>query len=197
MPDDKALAAVRQILREFQAGYTRRDVAALDAFMGLFADDAGLEVIGTNAAEVGKDEWCLGPAAVRKLVEDDWLGWGDLQLDVDHAAIHCLGDAAWLACGGTVSQQLDTQQAYQNQLAFIQTVGAQPKPAEERLLRIMLGCAGTLYELRRGESFVWPLRFTAVLTREGSRWLFRQMQFAFPTTRFPDERIVEPDLPSR
>ena len=60
--------------------------------------------------------------------------------------------------------------------------------AEKKLLDILRGGSNTLYELRRGEQFVWPLRFTAVLVRQADDWRFLQMQFSFPTTRFPDER---------
>jgi len=187
--DPVVLADVRRVLEAFQAGYDRRDTAQLDAFMQLFSEDAELEVIGTGALTPGVDEWCLGPQAVRELVEADWLTWGDLTLDLAGARIHSLGDTAWLATRATVSQRIATDQACGNLLAYIPDISAQPRPAEEKLLRIMLACANTLYELRRGESFTWPLRFTALLTHEADgAWRFRQMQFAYATTRWPDER---------
>lgn len=191
---DKAedIGSVLNVLRRFQEGYTRRDMQELDAFMELFAPDPGLEVIGTGALTPGVEEWCLGRAAVRDLVESDWLHWGDLRLDVDGARIDVLGDAAWLAAEGMVSQRYETETSYRGMLAYLGTLAAaEAKPAEERLLRALLGCANTLYELRRGEDFVWPLRFTAVLARDDDgAWRFRQMQFSFATTRYPDERVV-------
>jgi len=51
------------------------------------------------------------------------------------------------------------------------------------------GCINTLCELQRGETFVWPLRFSAVLINDDGAWRFIQMQFSFATTRFPDVRI--------
>ena len=44
--------------------------------------------------------------------------------------------------------------------------------AEEKLLDILRGGSNTLYELRRGEQFVRPLRFTAVLVRQADGWRF-------------------------
>ena len=88
---------VRLVLQRFQDGYTRRDVARLDEFMRLFADDAGLEVIGTNGVKPGVDEWYVDKAGARELVKGDWEGWGDLRLDVDGAHIQVRGDVAWLA----------------------------------------------------------------------------------------------------
>jgi hypothetical protein len=34
------------------------------------------------------------------------------------------------------------------------------------------------------------MRFTAVLHKVDGKWVFRQMHFSFPTTRFPDERLA-------
>jgi len=45
-----------------------------------------------------------------------------------------------------------------------------------------------LAEGHRGEAYIWPIRFSAVLAREDGAWRFRQAHFSFPTTRFPDER---------
>jgi hypothetical protein len=41
---------VRLTLQRLQDGYTRRDVTILAEFMQLFADEAGLEVIGSHDA---------------------------------------------------------------------------------------------------------------------------------------------------
>jgi hypothetical protein len=45
----------------------------------------------------------------------------------------------------------------------------------------------TLYELRRGEKFVWPLHFTIVVVRQPDGWEFAQVT----SVHFPDERIFE------
>jgi uncharacterized damage-inducible protein DinB len=186
-----AVDEVRFVLQQFQAGYTRRDAAALDEVMQLFADDAGLEVIGTNGARPGVDEWYLDKAGVRELVKGDWEGWGDLRLDVDGAHIQARGEVAWLATSATVSMTIQADENFQSYLQRIKDVIDQEGPsAEVKLLDILRGGSNTLYELRRGEQFVWPLRFTAVLVRQVDGWRFQQMQFSFPTTRFPDERIV-------
>jgi uncharacterized damage-inducible protein DinB len=186
-----AVDQVRLVLQQFQDGYTRRDAAHLDEFMQLFADDGGLEIIGTNGTRPGVDEWYLDKAGARELVQGDWEGWGDVRLDVNGAHIQTRGDVSWLATSATVSTTIRAEENFQNYLQRIKDVIDQDGPAAEiKLLDILRGGSNTLYELRRGEQFVWPLRFTAVLTRQAGGWRFQQMQFSFPTTRFPDERIV-------
>ena len=185
---------IRAVLQQFQDGYTRRDVSRLDEFMTLFADD--VEVIGTNGVRPGMNEWYVDKAGARELVQGDWEFWGDLRLDVAGAHIQTRADVALLTAPGTVTTTIRAAENYERYLQRIKSVIDQAGlSAEEKLLDILRGGSNTLYELRRGEQFVWPLRFTAVLVRQvdalAGEWLFQQMQFSFPTTRFPDERIVE------
>ncbi|HSD83720.1 MAG TPA: hypothetical protein VLG46_07670 [Anaerolineae bacterium] len=182
---------VRLTLQRFQDGYTQRDVARLDEFMQLFADGAGVEVIGTNGIRPGVDEWYLDKAGTRELVQGDWKFWGDLWLEVDGAHIQARGDVAWLAVPGTVSMTIQAEENVQSHLQRIKDLIDQAGPtAEEKLLDILRDGSNIMYELRRGEQFVWPLRFTAVLVRQAGEWRFQQVQFSFPTTRLPDERII-------
>jgi SnoaL-like domain len=91
-------AAVLQSLREFQAGYSRRDPERLNDFMQtLFPKDADTRVLGTDV-----NEWRNGYSSVARLVLTDWLSWGDLHLAVDDAVVDSSADAAWLATSGAV-----------------------------------------------------------------------------------------------
>jgi ketosteroid isomerase-like protein len=183
------LLEIRALLQAFQEGYTRRDLAQVDAFMDLFTEDA--EVIGTNGTQPGAGEWYTSRAAARELVHDDWAGWGDLRLDVAQASIHARGDTGWLAASATVTQTIGADN-YAQYLKFVKEyIETSPLPAEQKLHYILRGGTNTLYELRRGEIFVWPLRFTAVVVRETGQWKFAQMNFSFPTMYFPDVRLVD------
>jgi hypothetical protein len=189
-PASAGVQTVRQVLQSFQDGYTRRDLDALPAFLDLFSSDPALEVVGTGGSLPGDDEWPIGRDAVRRLVENDWQSWGDLRLDVEGARIFVHGTAAWLATTATVYMHLPLDPGYQNFLGYIGSVLEKPDlTAHEKLLDILRGGTNTLYEFERGEDFTWALRFTAVLVLEGGQWRFHQLQFSYPTTRFPDVRL--------
>jgi hypothetical protein len=184
-----SLEEIRALLQVFQDGYTRRDLTQVDAFMELFAPEA--EVIGTNGVKPGQDEWYLGRSAARELVEGDWQGWGDLRLDMENASIQVRGDAGWIAATATVTQHIGAEN-YASYLEFVQRfLETSPLPAEQKLHFILRGGTNTVYELRRGEKFVWALRLTAVVVREAHGWKFAQMNFSFPTVYFPDVRLLE------
>ncbi len=180
---------IRVLLQKFQDGYIHRDISQVDSFMELFTDDA--EVIGTNGVKPGVDEWYMDRTSARELVEGDWKGWGDVRLDLDSMSIHSRGDVGWVAASATVTQTIGSEN-YASYLEYVKSYIDKPElSAEQKLLNILRGGTNTVYELRRGEKFVWALRFTAVAVREADGWKFAQMNFSFPTIYFPDVRLFE------
>lgn len=180
---------IRTLLQKFQEGYIHRDLSQVDLFMELFTADA--EVIGTNGAKPGTDEWYTDRASARELVHGDWEGWGDLRLDLDSMSVHSRGDVGWVAASATVTRIIG-EENYASYLEYVKNYIDTPGlTAEQKLLNILRGGTNTVFELRRGEKFVWALRFTAVVVREAEGWKFAQMNFSFPTVYFPDVRILE------
>jgi hypothetical protein len=180
---------IRSLMQTFQDGYTRRDVSQADAFMELFTEDA--EVIGSNGVRPGKDEWYMDRASVRELVAGDWEGWGDVRLDLESMSVHSHGEVGWIAASATVTQIIG-EENYQSYLEFVKKYLERTDiSAEQKLLYILRGGTNTVYELRRGEKFVWALRLTAVVVHEVDGWKFAQMNFSFPTIYFPDVRLTE------
>ena len=72
--------------------------------MQLFAPNDEIEMIGIGAAKRAATEWFEGHSRIREIVENDWLYWGDVRLDVDGAKITLNGETAWLSTTGTVTQ---------------------------------------------------------------------------------------------
>lgn len=180
---------IRSLLQAFQDGYTQRDLKSVDSFLQLFT--AEVEVIGTNGVRPGVDEWYIDRTSARELIAGDWEGWGDLLLDLDSMSIHSRSDVGWVAVPATVTKIIGKEN-YASYLEFVKTLIDRPEwSAEQKLLHILRGGTNTVYELRRGERFVWALRFTAVVVREAKGWKFAQMNFSFPTIYFPDVRLVE------
>lgn len=178
---------IRALLQAFQDGYTRRDPAGLDAFMELFTPAA--EVIGTGGMTPGESEWYRGRGSAREMIAADWDGWGDFRLDLENATIQFDGGAGWLAAPATVTITIGEAE-YARYLDYLKEhILEMPLPPKEKLLYILRGASSTLYELERGETFTWPLRFTAVVVQTPDGWKFAQVHFSFPTLNFPDARI--------
>ncbi len=199
LKDGQEQAQIALTLERFQEGYTRRDLARLDPFMDLFVNDATIECIGTGGVLPGEDEWCLGRAAIRALVQQDWESWGDVELDVDEARIHVLGDVAWLSTTGVVTDVETRERSVADSLERARRLLDGDLRGEDKLAGLVRETTGTFLELQKGTTYIWPLRFAAVLVRQDGRWKFHQVQFSFPTAGLPDVRLapdetdVEPD----
>ncbi len=180
---------IHALLQSFQNGYTHRDLSQLDAFMDLFTPEC--EIIGTNGIKPGLDEWYTSREAARALIKGDWETWGDLCLDVESASIRAHGEVGWIAATATVTQIIGAEN-YASFLGFVKEfIEKSTLPPEQKLHYILRGGMSTVYELHRGEKFIWPLRFTAVVVRRDDGWKFAQVNFSFPTTHFPDVRILD------
>lgn len=180
---------IRALLQTFQGGYTKRDLTKVDEFMELFTKD--VEIIGTNGQKPGVDEWYTDRASARELVHGDWEGWGDLLIDIANTSIRVKGEVGWIAASATVSKHIG-EESYASYLEFVKNyLATSTQSAEQKLHFILRGGTNTVYELRRGENFVWALRLTAVVVREDEGWKFAQINFSFPTVYFPDIRIVD------
>lgn len=184
---------IREVLAKFQSGYVSRDTDQLDAFMQLFVEEGRFEVIGTDAYIKGVSEWSLTSESLRRMIRSDWESWGDLRLDFDGAEISIRGEVAWLAAAGTVSRTIPPEKSYQNFLGYMRwlTENELEVPAKEKILDVLRGGITTLVNSDKGESYIWPLRLTAVLVKDGGRWRFAQMTFSFPTIFPPDIRLTE------
>ena len=186
-PEDE----IRRLLQQFQDGYAQRDMSQVEPFMASFLADA--EVIGTNGIEPGVEEWYQGRDAARELVAGDWASWGDLRLNLPGASIRVRGEVGWIAAAATVTQTIGPEN-YAEFLTFVKEfIDDADLPAERKVHYILRGGANTVYDLRRGERFVWPLRLTAVVARQADGWKFGQLHFSFPTTFFPDVRLMADD----
>jgi hypothetical protein len=187
--DTNSIPEIQVLLAAFQEGYTRRDISRLNAFMELFTND--VEVIGTGGITPGKGEWYTSRETTRELIKSDWESWGDLQLDLDSASIKTSGTTGWIAATATVSLTIGAEN-YAAYLEYIQEyLGTSNEPAQQKLHYILRSGTNTLYELERGDLFIWPLRFTAVTVRDEQGWKFAQVNFSFPTTHYPDVRITK------
>ena len=184
---------VRDLLQRFQDGYRDRDVDKLDGFMELFVQSDEIEVIGTKGIRPGTEEWCRGVDAVRELIEDDWQGWGDVVYDVEGSHITVKGDVAWLATQATATMTIPIEHVHGGFLAQTRAVLEDEDLAPEaKMLEITRLGADLYFEMPLGETFVWPLRFTAVAVKRDNEWRFHQMQFSYSNTRLPDVREPVP-----
>jgi hypothetical protein len=178
---EHAVEAVRAVLQCFQDGYRARDVTQLDACMALFAPDEDIELIGVGAARRAANEWFVGPAAIRDIVEGDWIYWGNVELDVSGAQIHVRGEVAWLSTTGAVVQTQAFDKALPQYLQQLKAIldNADFDPDTQLIEATHFGMR-RLRERSKGVGYAWPFTFVAVLIRSGEAWRFHTIHWSMP-----------------
>ena len=172
---------VRAVLQQFQGGYTARAVTQLDEFMRLFAPDEDIELIGVGAAKRAANEWFVGQAAIRDIVEGDWTYWGDVTLDVAGAKITINGDVAWLTTTGAVTQTQAFDKALPQYLQQMKAIleNAELDPDTQLMEATHFGMR-RLRERSKGSGQSWPFTFVAVLIKSDAAWRFHTIHWSMP-----------------
>ncbi len=173
--------SIRSALQKFQDGYTARDVTKLDEFMQLFIQDESIELIGVGASKRSANEWFEGLERIRKIVEGDWIYWGDVKFDVEGARITVKDDAAWLSTTGTVTQTKAFDTAIEFHIngmkAFLERADLS---ADQKIMESVNYGARRLYERSKGIGHSWPFTFTATFMKIGSEWRFHTIHWSMP-----------------
>ncbi len=186
---------VLAVLKKFQAGYNERDVSKADEYVRDLFDAEDVLIIGTGASAPGDGEWCEGIEAVKQIIKSDWKHWDDLKMETEKARIRINGKTAWVAFGGTSKSRQTTKSGYASGMEAIRYWQNQNKYQEnprEFFLWLSYYTSRMLldYELVDGEGFIYPIRITAVLSNKNGKWLFKHVNFAYPTG-YHKTRIVK------
>ncbi len=173
--------AVRQVLQEFQAGYTARDLARVDTFMALFHDSDQIELIGIGAAERGGREWFIGRVAIREILLSDWEYWGDVRFDVAGARITIEGQVAWVTMTGKLAQTETHAAAMVQYAAQMKDLIPEnsPDPEKAMLEAVHFGIR-RLWERGKGSGYAWPFVLSAVLLYSERSWKFHTIHWSMP-----------------
>ena len=178
---ERSIEDVRAVLQQFQDGYIARDITRLDEFMRLFAPDEDIELIGIGAAKRAANEWFVGQAAIRGIVEGDWTYWGNVELDVAGAQIHVRGETAWLSTTGAVIQTLAFDKALPQYLQQMKAIleNAEFDPDTQLMEATHFGMR-RLRERSKGLGYSWPFTFVAVLIKSDEMWRFHTIHWSMP-----------------
>lgn len=179
------------LLKDFQEGYTNRDVSVIDAYMDRFFDkEDNIIIIGTSI-----NEWCFGYEGAKDLIESDWECWGDLKIDIDKADITEYGNVAFINTPGTVKYTFKhddkTYTRYLNTAKEILSEENVPNKIKLAEINNML-CHFLHQRDKLINDYLWNVNITFILVKREEKWYIRQMQFAMPVNgHYPDARIFE------
>ncbi len=189
----KGIIETLEILKK---GYAERDTSKLDEWYdSIFYEDA--ELLGTYAVEPGKVEWKNDKNESLKAFKRDWVGWGDLSIDLSKAHINYYDNFAWISFPAVVtrnpnnSRSRTADESYSNMLKNFDKIIENNKSdldSEAQLHLIAHYANLVMYQYSIGEEYIWPIRISCVLQKENNKWKFRQIHFSHPNRGFPNVR---------
>lgn len=179
---------IKDVLRQFQAGYAERDVEKTDAFVKeLFVIGKDTYILGTGTGEL-----FFGSEQIKTLIIDDWKYWGNVNIDFENIHIEIENEVAWFAATGSVKYAFeDTPERYDSYLNFIKSKVEDPKLTPKQKITFINWVLSLTYHQRfeKKREYLLPLRLSGVLLKDDSKWKFAHIQFSMPKGDFPDERF--------
>lgn len=179
---------IREVLQQFQAGYTERDIEKVGSFVEeLFITGEDTCVLGTGTGEL-----FLGSERVKTLVKDDWEYWGNVNMDWENAHISVEGEVAWFATTGSVKYTFeDTPERYDSYVNFIKNKAEETELTPKQKITFINWALALTYHQReeKKREYLWPLHLSGVLLKDVDKWKFVHLQFSIPNANFPDERF--------
>lgn len=146
--------------------------------------------LAPNALVIGlEDEWALNRPEALHLLAGYTGQWGKFSLRTVETLFATVGDTAWFALPGTISQLVDAAAVYQAQVDQIGAILEQPTSSKTRLMEIVRQVSSTLRDADTGLQAIWPFRLTGVCSREEAGWRFQQLHLSFPTDWGPFGKV--------
>lgn len=179
---------IQEILSKFQQGYSERDLSKVNSFTEeLFLNSNDISVLGTATAELffGFDE-------VKRLIHDDWEGWGDLEIDCENASISIDQNVAWFSTSGTVTYRFEhTKERYDRYVHLMKTFAEDKELTPKQRITLINWVLTLNFHQRDGQvrEYFWPLGLSGVLIKEGEAWKMIHLHFSMMNSNFPDERL--------
>jgi hypothetical protein len=189
MTNSTAIKEIQQVLEQFNDAYIKQDVDKIDEFVKKFytKNDDSL-IIGT-----AYKEWMHGPKGAKEIFLNDWKDTGIWSYNYKDAIIKVKDSVAWVSMTGKLTLVLPAESIYQWMQAQIKSMlEDQEMDSDNKMWEIISSATFYLNHAKKGDKYIFPFRFTAVLVSENKNWLFHQMHFSFPyVMSSPPVRIFE------
>ena len=166
-----------QLLKDFQDGYHRKDIAAIPQFVEkLFVADEPV-YYGTSGVEQ-----FIGRENIGHLIELDWRYWGVLTINFDQLMIHCSDDYGDFIT--TAVLVWDVPQKDRLQRWYGDMTGCAFSPEGEgdvqTARKVLMKTAQYFSELAEGEQHHYQLRISGAARKVDGCWKITSMHMSEP-----------------
>ncbi|MBD3190319.1 MAG: hypothetical protein GF308_06730 [Candidatus Heimdallarchaeota archaeon] len=190
MANEKAIKEIKLVLEKVNEAYIENEPSEIYSFMRkFFTEEEDSLIIGSTFKE-----WKRGRDEARKIILDHWKDKGNWSFNHEDAQINVHGEIAWVSMTGDFRVQISS--VFLEDMLSLQIKSAiddKKLSSEEKMWKIIQNASFYLRENKKGDEYFYPFRFTGVLIKKNSKWLFHQMHFSVPNLSgtFPAVRIFD------
>lgn len=121
---------------------------------------------------------------IKKLIENHRGCYDEMTLDYKNCLVNSNEEVVWIVTHGTMKKVISEEKAFESTVDIINNIFASDLNDKDKLFNVRRRIADTFKENAKGEEYVWPFRFEAVLVREGENLVFKYLQFSLPFSWF-------------
>lgn len=159
------------LIRDFNNQYLDGNIDINKITNKYFAETNPL-VINTD-----KDIYC-NQKEIMKLIENHRACYDEMTLDYENCLINSNEDVVWVVSHGTMKKIISESSSFENAVNTIENIFTTDLEDKDKLFNIRRQIAGTFKENAKGEEYIWPFRFEAVIIREKDNFVFKYLQFS-------------------
>jgi hypothetical protein len=191
---DKVTQQVKESLLKLQDFYYEKDLSRLNDFINeSFVSSEDVSLIGT-----GFKDWYFGldevRVAVKNHIENEEEYLNNIEFDMDSCVVTVKENTAMLVAIGKSMQYIPKEKLQERLKEDIKNRFTEEVPSKEELMKISIVISRILFDIYKGDKYIWPFRFTAMLVNEKDRWLFKHIKFSFGSGNFWETRFTSEDF---
>ena len=103
---------------------------------------------------------------IKKLIGNHRLCYDEMTFDYENCLVNSNEGVVWIVTHGTMKKVISEENAFESTVNIIEDIFTSDVDDKEKLFKIRKRIAGTFKENARGEEYVWPFRFEAVLVKK-------------------------------
>jgi hypothetical protein len=168
---------ISELLKAFSMEYLEADKLIGIIASKYFTDNNSLIVNTDKTVYKSQEE-------IKKLIEDHRACYDEMNLDYENCLINSNEDVVWVVTHGTMKKVISETSAFENTVDIIKNIFTSDLNDKDKLFNVRRRIADTLKENARGEEYVWPFRFEALVIKEKDKWVFKYLQFSLPFSWF-------------
>jgi len=117
---------------------------------------------------------------ISELISSHRSFYHEISLDYENCLINSNEEVVWIVTHGIMKKVISENKAYENTISTIENLFTSNLDDKDKLFNIRRSIAGTFKENAKGEDYLWPFRFEAVIIKEVDNWVFKYLQFSYP-----------------